>query len=52
LQKRLTLVLIAILLAGIGLLPVLTMVVDSFFVGGAFSLNRMRKKLLLDPASI
>src|SRR5260370_17743905 len=39
LQKPLTLTVAAILLAGIGLLPVLTMVAKSFFVDGAFSLK-------------
>ena len=38
-QKPLTLTVAAILLAGIGLLPVLTMVAKSFFVDGAFSLK-------------
>lgn len=37
LQKRLTLAVSGGLLAGIGLLPVLTMVANSFFVEGAFS---------------
>lgn len=38
-QKRLTLAVAAILLAGIGLLPVLTMVAKSFVVDGGFSLK-------------
>ena len=38
-QKRLTLTVSAILLAGIGLLPVLTMVAKSFLVDGTFSLK-------------
>jgi iron(III) transport system permease protein len=39
LQKRLTLVAATILLAMFGLLPVLTMVANSFFVDGVFSLK-------------
>jgi iron(III) transport system permease protein len=39
LQKRLTLIAAAVLLAVIGLLPVLMMVANSFFVDGVFSLK-------------
>ena len=44
-QKRLTLVAAAILLALIGLLPVLMMVANSFFVDGVFSLKAYRALL-------
>ena len=38
-EKRLTLAAAAALLAVIGLLPLLTMVINSVFVGGTFSLK-------------
>ena len=38
-QKRLTLTAVAILFAAIGLLPVVAMIVDTFFVNGGFSIE-------------
>ncbi len=38
-EKRLTLAAAALMLAAIGLLPVLTMVANSFYVAGDFSLT-------------
>jgi len=44
-QKRLTLIVAAVLLAVIGLLPVLTMVTSTFYAGGRLSLNAYQELL-------
>ena len=44
-QKRLTLIAAAVLLAVIGLLPVLTMVTSTFYAGGRLSLNAYQELL-------
>ncbi|MGH8863069.1 MAG: ABC transporter permease [Burkholderiales bacterium] len=49
-SKRLTLATAAALLAAVGLLPVLAMLVKTFFVNGALSVEAYRSLLLAGPA--